>query len=104
MQILFPLEIKNTKEDNMTILDKIDRLLIDEGKMKSLALAIKTHAYKSIKGKSPQDTEKILDKMWIDFSKNDAETWNKLTPKDKKNLVHFFNQMQDAAKKAQKNN
>ena len=102
MQILFPLEIKNIKEGKMTILDRIDKILIDEGKMKSLSLAIKTHAYKSIKGKTPQDTEKILDKMWIEFSKSDKETWNKLSPKEKKNMTHFFNQMQDAAKKAQK--
>lgn len=85
----------------MTILDRIDKILI-EGKMKSLELAIKTHAYKSVKGKTPKDTEKILDKMWIEFSKSDEETWNKLNPKEKKNLTHFFNQMQDAAKKAQK--
>ena len=99
MEILFPLEIKNTKEDKMTILDRIDKILIDEGKMKSLELAIKTQAYKSIKGKSKEDATMILDKMWIDFSKSDKETWNKLSPKEKKNLTHFFNQMQDAAKK-----
>ena len=83
----------------MTILDKIDRLLVDEGKMKSLELAIKTQAYKAIKGKSKEDAYMELDKMWINFSKDDKETWNKLTGKEKKNLVNFFNQMKDAASK-----
>lgn len=83
----------------MTILDKIDRLLIGEGAMKNLELAIKTQAYKAVKGKSKEDAYMELDKMWINFSKDDKETWNKLTGKEKKNLVHFFNQMKDSASK-----
>ena len=75
------------------------KMHIQEGKMKSLELAIKTTAYKAVKGKSKEDAYMALDKMWISFSKDDKETWNKLTGKEKKNLAHFFNQMKDAASK-----